>query len=131
MPVLASVLAVTACSQPPETYSAACATPLSHWGTESDGIGHLLPIFPVYVGSDGSVLWNKLALSNDQLRSYMVETSNLNPVPQMILQVSPSASCARVEEVRKIMDAAPMCKGPSSRCSEGWKPDEWRMFGGP
>ena len=128
---LAPGLALAACGQAPDTYSAACAVPLSHWGTEKDGVGHHLPIISVFVASDGTVLWNKEAISNAELRAYMDQASGLNPIPQVILQVSPSASCARVEELRGIMDAAPMCRGPYPRCSEGWKPDEWPLAGLP
>lgn len=128
---LALAAVLSGCNQAAPTYSAACATPLPNWKTEKDGVGHLLPIMPVFLVTDGSVLWSKVALSNDKLRSSMREASAMNPVPQIVLQVSPSASCRRVREVRSIMDAAAMCKGPQSRCSEGWKPEEWPVLGGP
>jgi hypothetical protein len=113
------------CSRPSQTYSAACSAPLSHWATEKNGIGHHLPVMPVYVGSDGTVLWNKSAISDAQLRKYMVDLSTMNPVPQVILEVSPSTSCDRVRAIRLIMDAAPMCKGTYSHCSEGWNWKQW------
>jgi biopolymer transport protein ExbD len=118
-------------NQASPTYNAACATPLPNWKTEEDGVGHLLPIMPVFLATNGSVLWNKVAVSNDKLRLFMNEANALNPVPQIVLQVSPTASCRRVHEIRSIMDAAPMCKGPQSRCSGGRKPEEWPVFGGP
>jgi len=122
---------VSGCNQAPPTYSASCATPLPHWKTERDGVGHLLVVVPVFLATDGSVLWSKAASSDDRLRSYMREASAMSPMPQIVLQVSPSTSCRRIREVRSIMDAAPMCKGPYSRCSEGWKLEEWPMLGGP
>lgn len=122
---------LSGCNQAPPTYSAACATPLPNWKTEKDGVGHLLVVVPVFLATDGSVLWNKAAISDDKLRSYMRKASGMFPMPQIVLQVSPSASCRRVREVRSSMDAAPMCKGPYSRCSEGWKLEEWPMLGGP
>ena len=128
---LALAASLSGCNRAPQTYSAGCATPLPNWTTEKNGIGHLLPVMSVFLATDGSVLWSKVAISNDKLRSYMNEASGLNPVPQIVLQVSPSSSCRRVREVRSIMDAAPMCKGPYSRCSEGWKPEEWPVLGGP
>jgi biopolymer transport protein ExbD len=85
----------------------------------------------VFLATDGTVIWGKEAISNDKLRSQMKEASNLNPVPQIVLEVSPATSCQRVREVRAIMDQAPMCKGRYSRCSEGSNPKEWPMFGGP
>ena len=127
----ALALAVAGCNKPPHTYSAACSTPLDNWTTEKDGIGHLLPVMPVYVGSDGTVLWGKTAISDVQLHTYMLETSQLNPAPQVVLEVSPSAHCDRVASVRRIMDAAPMCTGPYSRCSEGWNWKQWPETGGP
>jgi hypothetical protein len=127
----ALVTPLVGCNKAPQTYSAACSTPLRNWTTERNGIGHLLPVMPVYVGSDGTVLWSKDAISDAQLRKYMVAASELNPVPQVVLEVSPSAQCDRVKAIRAIMDAAPMCKGPYSRCSEGWNWQEWPTTGGP
>ena len=127
----ALALVLANCSKPPQTYSAACSIPLSNWKTEKDGIGHLLPVMPVYVGSDGTVLWTKDTISDEQLRTNMLEVSKLNPVPQIVLEISPSASCGRVRAIRAIMDAAPVCKGPLRRCSEGWNWREWPTTGGP
>jgi hypothetical protein len=126
---LAAILA--ACDGKPRTYAASCSSPLSNWRTEKDGIGHLNVVTPVYVGSDGSVLWNKVAVSDTQLRNYMVELSGLNPVPQVVLEVSPSVSCDRVVAIRAIMDATPACNAQYSHCSEGWNWKEWPMTGGP
>ena len=123
--------ALSGCERAPRTYAAACAAPLPNWKTEKDGVGHLLPLMSVFLASDGTVLWNKVAVSNEKLRSYMFEASGLNPVPQIVLEVSPAASCQRVSEVRSIMNGAPMCRAQYSRCSEGWNPNEWPMFGGP
>ena len=129
--IFAVPLALLGCSRSPETYSAACATPPPNWGTEKNGIGHLLPVMSVLLATDGTVLWNRIAISEKKLQSYMNEASNLNPVPQIVLEVSPAAQCQKVHEVRSIMDQAPMCKEPHSRCSEGWRPKEWPMYGGP
>jgi hypothetical protein len=119
------------CNKAPQTYSASCSTPLRNWGTEKDGIGHLRLVMPVFVGSDGSVLWNKVAISDAVLRTYMDQASSLNPLPQIVLEVSPSASCSRVTTIRAIMDAAPICRRSHSLCSEGWNWKEWPMVGGP
>lgn len=124
-------LTLLGCDRAPKTYSAACATPLPHWGTEKDGIGHLLTVLPVFLASDGYIIWNKAVISKDRLRAYMSEASGLNPLPQIVLEVSPSTSCARVHEVRSIMDEAPICKAAHHRCSEGWNPNEWPLVGGP
>lgn len=118
------------CNKAPQTYSASCSAPLSGWGTEKSGLGHHLPIMPVYVGSDGSVLWNRVTISDAQLRKYMGQANALNPVPQVILEASPSATCDRIKTIRAIMDATPMCNGPYSRCSEGWNWRQWPEMGG-
>lgn len=128
---LALTTTTVGCNEASPTYSAACSTPLSKWGTEKIGIGHLVPVMPVYIGSDGTILWGKNAISDAQLRKYMMDVSGLNPVPQVVLEVSPSTSCDRVRAIRSIMDAAPICKGRYSRCSEGWNWKEWPITGGP
>jgi hypothetical protein len=131
--MLVFLLAILAsgCNRAPKTYAASCATPLAHWGREKDGVGHLRVVQPVYIGSDGSILWNKDIISDATLRRYMFQMSGMNPKPQPVLDVSPAAACDRVEAVRAIMDAAPMCKGPRSICSEGWNWRQWPELGGP
>jgi hypothetical protein len=128
---LAAGIALAGCSREGKTYSADCATPLSHWGTEKDGVGHLVTVMSVFLMSDGTTLWNSDAVSDTKLRHLMKEASTLKPIPQIVLQVSPAAACRRVDEVRAIMNSASMCRGEYSRCSEGWKPEEWPITGGP
>lgn len=113
------------CNHQPRTYAANCSTPLPHWGREKDGIGHLRTVQPIYIGSDGSTLWNKAAISDDTFRRYVMTMSDMNPEPQAILEVAPTAACDRVEAVRMIMDATPLCSGPRSLCSEGWNWRQW------
>ena len=119
------------CDRALETYAADCSTPLPHWGREKDGVGHLRLVQPVYLGSDGSILWNKAIISDTMLRRYMSQMSIMNPEPQAVLDVAPAAACNRVRAVRAIMNAAPMCKGPHSLCSEGWNWRQWPELGGP
>jgi hypothetical protein len=116
---------LTGCERPAQTYSAACSTPLSNWRTEKDGLIHEGIALPVYVGSDGTILWDKNNISDAQLGTYMRELHELNPVPLVVLEISPSAPCKRVKAIRTIMDAAPVCKGPHSHCGEGWNWREW------
>ena len=119
------------CDQAPTTYAASCSIPPTHWGREKDGVGHMRVVQPVYIGSDGSILWNKAIISDATLRSYMFQMSTMNPEPQAVLVVSPAAECKRVGAVRSIMDASPMCKGPHSLCSEGWNWRAWPELGEP
>lgn len=113
------------CSRAPETYAANCSTPLPHWGREQDGIGDLRFVQPVYVGSDGSILWNKALITDATLRDYVAKMSVMDPYPQVVLEVAPAAACQRVVAVRKIIDAAPFCHGPRSLCSEGSNWKQW------
>ena len=123
--VLIAALGVAGCNRPPKTYASNCSPPLENWGRENDGIGHLRTVQPIYVASDGSILWNKTAISDATLALYMARMSVMNPEPQAVLDIAPAAACERVEVVRKIMDAAPLCKGPHSLCSEG---SNWRQW---
>lgn len=61
--------------------------PAVGWGREKDGIGHLRVVQPIYVASDGTVLWNQTAISNTTLRSYIGRMSIMNPEPQAVLEV--------------------------------------------
>lgn len=124
-------LSVSGCNPKPETYAANCSIPLKHWGREKDGIGHLRTVQPVYLATDGSILWNSEVVSDATLKRYMAKVSVLNPEPQMVLEVAPAATCHRVEAVRAILDAAPLCKGPYPLCSEGWNWRQWPEVGGP
>lgn len=131
LPVCLLMTTVGGCERAPMTYAANCATPLPRWGREKDGVGHLRIVQPVYVGSDGSILWNKVAISSTTLRRYMTQMSSMNPEPQMVLDVSPAAACSRVEAIRAIMNASPLCRGAHSLCSEGANWRQWPELGGP
>lgn len=124
-------LSAIGCSQPPETYAANCSTPLKNWGREKDGIAHLRPVQPIYLASDGSLLWHEVAISDATLQRYMAQVSVLNPEPHVILEVAPAAACPRVKAIRAIMAEAPLCKGQKPLCSEGWNWRRWPIAGGP
>lgn len=112
---------IAGCSEPPKTYAASCSVPPGHWGERR--IAHLRAVQPVYVGPDGALLWNRSVITDAVLRRHMMQASAMDPAPQVVLQVAPTAPCDRVRAVRSIMDDAPLCKGPHSLCSEGsaWK----------
>lgn len=114
---------LTGCSQSSSTYALNCATPPDHWlGQE---IVHMRFVQSVYIRTDGSVLWNKVMISDAILQRYMSRVSTMEPEPQIVLEVAQSASCERVETIRQIMDDAPICKGPHSLCSEGSNWEKW------
>jgi len=128
--VFLAALGTMGCDQTPKTYASNCSTPLKNWGREKDGIGHLRVVQPIYVASDGSTLWNKVVISDATLRYYMAKMSAMAPEPQIVLDIAPTASCDRVKAVRTIMDAAPLCNGPHSLCSEGWNWRQWPELSG-
>ena len=80
-------------------------------------------VIPVYLDSTGTVTWGKERITDAQLRTYMRQVSEFDPVPQVILDVSNSTPCSRVRRVRAIMNSAPMCNVEYPACSEGqnWK----------
>lgn len=129
--VLFFTFAVAGCERSPKTYASSCSKPLSNWKTEKDGRAHLRATLPVMIGSDGAVIWGRNVVSGARLRALMHDAGNLNPAPQIVLDVSPSAPCEKVVLVRAIMDKAPMCKDPYRLCSEGWNWKEWPDVGGP
>lgn len=123
--VILAGIAVAGCERAPSTYASDCATPLKGWGREQDGIGHLRTVQPIYVTADGSVLWNKVAISDAALQHHMAQMSEMDPEPQAVLEIAPGAACSRVAAVRAIMDAAPLCQGPHPLCSEGRDWERW------
>ena len=123
-------LSAIGCSQLPETYAANCSMPLKNWGREKDGIAHLRPVQPIYLASDGLLLWDEEVISDATLQRHMAQVSALNPEPHVILEVAPAAACRRVEAIRAIMDEAPLCKGQKPLCSEGWNWRRWPIKGG-
>jgi hypothetical protein len=123
------------CDRTPRLYDAACAVPLSHWGTGKDGIGHLRPVMVISVDQNGAAKWAfrsyETVMSDEKIRRFMSWADEANPQPQIVLDASPSAPCERVETIRRKMDASPICKGPHSLCSEGRNWKDWPLVGGP
>ncbi len=119
------------CEKVVETYSASCSLPLSHWRTEKDGITHLLPFNVVRLDDAGDMTWNKYPISDAHLRTFMQKAGELNPQPQVVLDVASETPCDRVRRVREIMNAAPMCQEDNTLCSEGPNPEKWPETGGP
>jgi hypothetical protein len=129
------------CQQANSNYAEGCSARLPGWGGPSDGIGHLRPVLPVFLDASGSTHWGEIhtagpvrsastTISDETLRRHMTMVSDLNPLPHLVLEVAPEASCKRVRAVRRIIDNAPLCK-ESQLCSEGadWK--IWPFAGGP
>ena len=72
---------------------------------------------------------NGTPITDRELAKLLVETSKLNPRPQLVLEVDPIASCSRVDVVRSLMNGASVCR--EGFCSEGRNPETWDIKGGP
>lgn len=128
--LIAGTLA-SGCEPVARTYAAACSRPREGWGQERDGIGHLRVVQPIGVRADGAIRWNGAVIPDAVLRRYMAQMSAMNPEPQAVLEIAPTAPCERVQIVRAIMAAAPLCQGPHPLCSEGRNWRQWPVAGGP
>ncbi|WP_292963712.1 hypothetical protein [Novosphingobium sp. UBA1939] len=122
---------LSGCDHKQRTYDADCSKPPLAWGTAKVGIGELVPIVAVSIDANGFVKWAGSAVSNDQLQACLVEAGKLNSIPKPILEVSPTAPCQRVEEVRAMMMASPICNSSHQACSEGRNPKQWDVVGDP
>lgn len=127
---LSLVIVSSGCTPSSDTYAQNCATPLPHWKTKKDGIGHMQPVIPVMIAADGSITWFEERISSNQLNKYMHMTTGLEPPPRIILDVADDAPCLTVQRVRGIMDRAPICRGEWPECSEGqgWESFDERSF---
>ena len=122
---LAACLILSACQRGTETYAAGCSIPLAGWGREADGLYELRPTMPIYLTSDGSLLWNRKAISNPELGRRLNEAASFTVAPQVVLEVAPSAECTRVGAVRDVMNDTQLCR--DGGCSEGWNHNQWPL----
>ena len=130
MQVFPLLLLLGGCGQQNRTYDADCSTPAAGFGTPNEGIGHLRPYVSIQVSRHGALTWAGQPVTDTQLVSYARQAGELNPQPQLVLEVSFVAACHRVEQVRTIMLATPIC-GKFRLCSEGRNPKDWPIVGGP
>ena len=128
LPILFSIL--IGCGQSDKTYDAFCAASPPGFRTPSEGLDHLRPYLSIQVNSGGLLTWAGTPITDDQLASYVHQAGNLNPQPQLVLEVASKAPCVRVERVREILLSSSICKGVRL-CSEGRNPKNWRITGGP
>ncbi|HEX8214807.1 MAG TPA: hypothetical protein VF582_04970 [Allosphingosinicella sp.] len=78
------------------------------------------------VNSTGELRAEGKRLDIADLREKLQLWESMHPIPHVVLMPSPKAPCETVRSVRRIMEAAPICRGPYSHCGEGnWK--DWRL----
>lgn len=124
LPTLAILFVPAMASADPLT----CSAPPANWGKAKDGISHLRGVLPVIVRRDGTILWNGSPVSDSEFKRYMTAVGSLNPQPQVILDVTNTPNCKRLQQVRIIMTQASICR---RLCSEGANWRRWRITGGP
>jgi hypothetical protein len=113
---------LSACNASPPTYPGKCEQRLNGWRGPEKGIGELAIWNVVRVSKNGSVSWNRQAIRDETLIGFLRKVSTREPRPQIILTIEPGADCSRVEKVRQIMNATPICSRDGA-CGEGtgWK----------
>jgi hypothetical protein len=108
--------ALDACNRSEEP--ATCPA-LPGWLKPSDGIGHLRSYNRVSLTAEGNVIWNGSAIAKSSLPGLMIRSGELEPTPQIILQVSPKTKCALANGIRNTMSATPICR-EMRLCGEGY-----------
>ena len=120
MVVTPCCLLIAACHQQQKLET--CGDAMAGWLKPSDGIGHLRPHSVVIVDRPSGVEWNGARIDMAALATVMIQSSEMNPVPQIVLKIAPGADCDHVRTVRRIMAASPICSDLKF-CGEGvgWK----------
>ncbi|WP_371422565.1 hypothetical protein [Tardiphaga sp.] len=100
------------------------------WQKHGSEFGELMTV-NLLEARDGRLFWNKAALSTQTLRRYLTEVRRLNPMPNMVLVVSPHALCSEVNSLRRLISSNLQC-GAGNACVEysslAWKsaqPPPW------
>ena len=125
--VAGSLLA--SCNSTPPTYPGKCEERLSGWQGPDRGIGHLAIWNVVRVSKGGSISWNRKPIGDETLVEFLRKVSTDEPRPQIILTIEPGADCSRVNNVRALMNSAPICSTDRA-CGEGagWRDASGRLI---
>ncbi|MBY8825016.1 ExbD/TolR family protein [Sphingomonas colocasiae] len=115
-PPIACLLLLGAAA-PEERYAASCHTPLPGW--QRPGFGwHHVDLNHLRIRGDGSLRWNRAAISRETLDDYLARIKVMEPQPVVILEVDPKAGCAMVRRIRGQMDDVLGC-AENGLCGEG------------
>ncbi len=107
-----------------QTYKS-CATPIKSWLKPSDGIGHMRMYVQVAVNAKGEIKHAGRLVAFATFKTYLKQVSEMDPLPQLILQFDPQTDCDFVRRIRQAMNAQRIC--PRDRmCGEG---TGWRNHG--
>lgn len=108
-----------------------CRPTPTGWQKHGSEFGELMTI-NLLEARDTRLFWNKAALNAQTLRRYLTEVRRLNPMPNMVLVVSPKALCSDVNTLRQMISSNLQC-GAGYACveysSRAWKsvqPPPWQ-----
>ena len=74
----------------------------------------------VRLHKSGALTWNDQNVTDETLRDYLRQTSDLQPRPEIVLAIEPGAPCLISRQVRDAMRAAAVCSRGGA-CSEDSK----------
>lgn len=117
--LLAALVAVPAVSP---AAPASCAAPSAGWMTSRPDKSEVVNTIVIHNKAPGPMVrsslptWNGAVVNAGQIHEYVSITKQMNPVPTLLLVVSPHADCEEVKVVRKIVDDALDCG--TDRCVE-------------
>jgi len=106
-----------------------CPSPPLIFGTAKVGIAHLRVPLTISIDRDGTVRWSGHRISDATFKRFVAEAGELNPEPQLIVDVTNRPNCQRLQKVRRVLERAPICS--KHLCSEGSNWRRWQITGGP
>ena len=95
--------------------SNSCAAPPAGWTTSRPDKSQVVNTIVIHDKAPSPMTrsslptWNGAAVTAGQIHEYVGVTKQMNPVPTLLLVVSPHADCEQVKGVRKIVDDALDC----------------------
>ena len=99
-----------------------CGAPPSGWKTSRPDATQVVNAVAIQGQPEGAradaprLTWNGTSVTQEQVREYVGITKTMNPVPTLLLIVSPSADCAQVSMFRHMIDETLDCE--SGQCVE-------------
>lgn len=117
-------LLVLGCENP-KVYEDGCGPPPKGWITPREGRGVLSILNVVLVAANRSIVWNGVAVSEQEFERYLELSRNLQPVPVTQIKFAPNVDCEKVARFRAIVNEKLDCT--DGLCAEG--SGKWWMRG--
>ncbi len=116
---------LSACSESNLVYQKHCKEPPANWLTESDlsrfssENGVVDPeINLMKLDRLGNLYWNGTAISRQALNGFLIQLDEMEPKPNLVLDIENETPCRHVLEVRRIMAKSATCQSPKKLCTE-------------